>query len=74
MIDTTHERPTLGSDMPAFLRLPAVIRITGLGRTTIYRMVADKKFPRPVPLGVRAIAWRTADVEQWSNARPPTTH
>jgi prophage regulatory protein len=74
MMNTTNEHPTSASDMPAFLRLPAVIRITGLGRTTIYRMVAEKKFPSPVRLGARAIAWRKTDLDQWSNTRPHATH
>jgi prophage regulatory protein len=44
-----------------FLRLPAVIHLTGLGRSTIYRMVAAKEFPCPVKLATRAVAWRRAD-------------
>jgi prophage regulatory protein len=59
---------------PLFLRMRAVLRLTGLGRSTIYRLVADKKFPSPVRLGRRAVAWRRADVERWSEARPSITH
>jgi prophage regulatory protein len=56
--------------LPLFLRLPAVLRLTGLGRSTIYRMVSEKRFPCPVRLARRAIAWRRADLEQWSESRP----
>jgi prophage regulatory protein len=59
---------------PLFLRMPAVMRMTGLGRSTIYRMIADKRFPGPVRLGPRAVAWRRTDLEQWSDARPMATH
>lgn len=59
---------------PLFLRMPAVMRMTGLGRSTIYRMVADKRFPGPVRLGPRAVAWRRTDLEQWSDARPMAAH
>jgi prophage regulatory protein len=52
-----------------FARLPAVIQVTGLGRSTIYRLVANGAFPRPVHLGPRAIAWRWSDLEQWSATR-----
>ena len=38
-----------------FLRMPTVMRITGLGRSTIYRLIADQKFPSPVRLGPRAV-------------------
>jgi prophage regulatory protein len=57
-----------------FLRLPTVMRMTGLGRTTIYRVIADQKFPCPVRLGPRAVAWRRADLDRWSEARPEVTH
>ena len=30
---------------PLFLRMPTVVRLTGLGRSTIYRLIADHKFP-----------------------------
>ncbi len=57
-----------------FLRLQAVIRVTGLSRSTLYRLIADEQFPRPVRLGPRAVAWRRKDVEAWGEARPVTTH
>lgn len=57
-----------------FLRMPTVIRITGLGRSTIYRLIADRKFPSPVRLGPRAVAWRRSDLDRWSEARPTVTH
>ena len=62
------------SVMPVFLRMPTVMRMTGLGRSTIYRLIADRKFPSPVRLGPRAVAWRRADLDQWSEARPVVSH
>lgn len=59
---------------PVFLRMPTVMRITGLGRSTIYRLIADRKFPSPVRLGPRAVAWRRTDLDQWSDARPVVAH
>ena len=62
-------------DAPSlFLRLPAVMKITGLGRSTIYRMVAAKTFPSPVRIANRAIAWRRADLDRWSESRPTVAH
>jgi prophage regulatory protein len=65
-----------GTAEPArlFARLPAVIHATGLGRSTIYRLVASGEFPRPVHLGPRAIAWRWSDLEQWSATRATDPH
>ena len=64
-----------GDNSPSLLlRLPAVMKMTGLGRSTIYRMVAQQRFPCPVRITSRAVAWRRADVDQWSDARPAATH
>jgi prophage regulatory protein len=52
-----------------FVRLPAVLATTGLGRSTIYRLVAEGSFPSPVKLGRRAVAWRWTDIEQWGRSR-----
>lgn len=56
------------------LRLPSVIQATGLGRSTIYKLVAEKKFPAPVRLTSRAVAWRRGDIERWTSERPLATH
>ena len=64
-----------GDNSPSLLlRLPAVMKMTGLGRSTIYRMVAQQRFPCPVRITGRAVAWRRADVDEWSDARPAATH
>jgi prophage regulatory protein len=60
---------------PAVLvRMPAVVRMTALGRSTIYRLMAEDKFPSPVRLAKRAVAWRRIDLEQWSAGRPTIAH
>lgn len=53
-----------------FLRIWAVTHLTGLGRSTIYRLVAEDRFPLRVRLASRAVAWRRCDIERWSEARP----
>jgi prophage regulatory protein len=55
-------------------RLPTVIKLTGLGRSTIYRWIAEGTFPLPVRLGPRAIAWRWSDLERWTQSRPTVHH
>jgi prophage regulatory protein len=61
---------TATADPSVFLRMKAVTKMTGLGRSTIYRLVAQDKFPSPVKLADRAVAWRRADLERWSEERP----
>jgi prophage regulatory protein len=57
-----------------FARLLAVIQATGLGRSTLYRLVASGTFPRPVHRGPRAVPWRWSDLEQWSATRGTEHH
>lgn len=59
---------------PTFLRMPMVVRMTGLCRSTIYRLIAENKFPGPVRVGDRAVAWRRTDLDRWSDERLPPTH
>ena len=59
--------------IPQLLRLPAVLRVTGLARSTVYRMVAERTFPAPVKLAKRAVGWRHDDVRQWTIGRPSTS-
>ena len=73
-IGPVRQSPGAGEMAVVFLRLQAVIRVTGLSRSTLYRLIADEQFPRPVRLGPRAVAWRRTDVEAWGEARPVTTH
>lgn len=47
------------------IRLPEVQHRVGLGRSTIYRWMAEGKFPKPVQLGGYAVAWAESDIEAW---------
>lgn len=55
------------SPTPAFYRLRDVMRITALSRSTIYRRIAEGRFPTPVHLGGRASAWQYASLQLWIN-------
>jgi len=52
------------------LRLPEVQRLSGLSRSSIYRLEAGGDFPARVKLSERATAWRAAEVFEWLDARP----
>lgn len=48
------------------LRLPEVIERLGVGRTTLYKLVAeDPTFPRPVKVGRKVVAWRSDLLDEW---------
>jgi prophage regulatory protein len=76
MIQHQSERPyqTEEAQGTVFVRMSAVVAMTGLARSTIYRLMAEEKFPAPVRLAKRAVAWRRVDLERWSAARPTVAH
>ncbi|SDZ58480.1 transcriptional regulator, AlpA family [Jannaschia faecimaris] len=51
------------------LRLPDVRRLTGLSTSTIYAMMAEGRFPRPVRLGKRAVGWPSDTMNKWLTSR-----
>jgi prophage regulatory protein len=54
--------------------MSAVRRRTGLGRSTIYRLIATQRFPAPVRLTGRAVGWRVADLDRWTASLQSTGH
>jgi len=55
---------------PTLLRLKAVIELTGLCRSNIYRLEAAGAFPARVKLSERTSAWRSDEVNEWIISRP----
>ena len=55
--------------MPRFIRRKAVEELTGLARSTIYQMMHEGRFPRPVRIGGRAVAWLETEINDWVAAR-----
>jgi prophage regulatory protein len=51
------------------LRLPQVRQIVGLSRSEIYRLISLGRFPRPIPLGERAVAWTSDEIAAWVRER-----
>lgn len=52
------------------IRLREVERITGLSKSTVYRLEALGTFPKRVKLSDRASAWKVSEVVQWLAERP----
>jgi prophage regulatory protein len=42
-----------------------VERITSLRKTTIYRLMKEGKFPKPLRISSMRVAWRLKDIEEW---------
>jgi prophage regulatory protein len=61
--------PTVSESPTRFLRLPQVKQRTGLSRSSVYAKVSLRKFPAPINLGTRAVAWIESEIEEWINDR-----
>jgi len=53
------------------LRRREVERMTGLSRTTIWRLERGGDFPQRVQLSANSVGWRSNEVHAWIEARRP---
>lgn len=47
------------------LRRPEVQSLTSLSRSSLFALVAAGRFPRPVRVSSRRVAWLQTDIEAW---------
>jgi predicted DNA-binding transcriptional regulator AlpA len=47
-----------------FLRLPQVLRLFPVGRSTWWAGVKSGRYPKPVKIGERCTAWRVEDLRE----------
>jgi prophage regulatory protein len=60
------------SELDTFLRLPEVMRLCGLSKTTIYHLAAKDPpgFPRPVKVAEgQAVGWSAREIAVWQRAK-----
>nr|WP_280566887.1 AlpA family transcriptional regulator [Chromohalobacter sp. 296-RDG] len=50
------------------IRIKDVMDRTGLARSTIYKYISEGKFPKPIKLGTRAVAWVETEIDGWIQA------
>ena len=51
--------------LPRILRRSEIETVIGLSRSSIYNMMAEGTFPKPMRLGRRAVGWLESDVTDW---------
>ena len=52
------------------IRLKDIRAMTGLGNSTIYRLIEQGRFPKQLhPLGNKIAAWRASEVQAWITER-----
>ena len=67
MVNGNNQKGTIMS--VKILRRTEVEQIVGLSRSTLYAMMAENTFPKPIKLGKRAIGWPDNVIEAWIEER-----
>ena len=52
----------------SFLRLPKVKQLTGFGRSQIYHLIKQGKFPKQIHIGPKSVAWLDSEVSDFQSA------
>lgn len=50
-------------------RMPYTCKDVSLSRSTIYRLIANNDFPKPIPLGSKSIGFLSSEVIAWKEQR-----
>ena len=66
----TRKRPTNAVHRRKVIRLPEVIDLTGMGRSTIYERKKKGLFPQSIQIGPHAVGWYLDEVLDYINTRP----
>lgn len=59
--------------MSKLIRLPQVVEVTHRSKPAIYADMAEGTFPKPIKIGVRAVAWLEEDIQRWIAQRIAAT-
>ena len=65
---SNHQRKVIGM-INRVIRLPEVLARTGLGRSTIYKLMSENNFPKVVKMTKRTSVWISDEVDQWIDSR-----
>ena len=66
----THPQAEGTASVDYLIAMKEVMRRTGLGRGTIYYLMACSDFPLPLKLSLRMVRWWSSEVDRWLKSRP----
>lgn len=66
---TTRHLSHTGTLSHTLMRMPDVLKATGLSRSTLYSLARQGDFPAPIHLTSRAIAWDSRLIAEWIERR-----
>ncbi|PLY35316.1 dipicolinate synthase [Pectobacterium carotovorum] len=53
----------------SLIRLSEAQRRTGYSKAWIYKLIAQGRFPHPVKIGSRSVAFIKSEIDEWINQR-----
>jgi len=51
------------------IKLPEVVKTTGLARSTIYKLISENSFPKQIKLTSFSSGWIQSEVDKWIEGR-----
>jgi prophage regulatory protein len=61
---------TAVAGLDRLLSIHEVAALTSLSRATVHRHYKSGRFPAPLVIGPRRVAWRASAIVQWMDERP----
>jgi prophage regulatory protein len=57
------------SEFERYIRWKELKQDIPFSRSTVYRMILDGRFPKPVRIGKHATAWMSSEIKKWMRER-----
>lgn len=61
--------PSTSLPETGYVRLPSILRVFPVSRSTWWEGVRQKRYPQPVKLGPRITAWKAEDIRAFLDAQ-----
>ncbi len=65
----TLQQTDLTENSDRIIRAKEVQNMTGLSRTTLWRLENKNEFPNRVGLGANSVGWKLSEVQNWIDKR-----
>lgn len=65
----SHKSQNIG-----LIRLPEVLDMLQISKSTFWKMVSEGKAPKPLKLSVRCAAWRVKDIQEFIDSLEEIGH
>ena len=56
------------------LRLPEVAKMVGIGKSTVWKWMNTRGFPKQVKLSTKVAAWKLSDIQAWIQTQIDTNN